>query len=50
VGLNDLAARLVIYRSLQILHERPVAPHIQGLGPVTDGEDGFMKIESILEQ
>ena len=49
VRLNNVAAGPVIDGGIQILNERPVAPDIEALRAVADGEDWFVQIESILE-
>jgi hypothetical protein len=54
VGFNYLAARAVIDGGVEdgfeILNEGAVAPDIEGLCAVADGEDGFVEIEGVLEQ
>ena len=54
MGFNHLAARAVVDGGVEdgfeILNEGAVAPDIEGLCAVADGEDGFVEIEGVLEQ
>ena len=50
VRLDHFPARLMVYPCLQILNQGPIAPDIQGLRSVTNGEDRLVKIECVLQQ
>jgi hypothetical protein len=50
MGLNDLPAGAVIDGGLQVLNQGAVAPYIQRLGAVADGEDGLLEVEGVLEE
>jgi len=54
VGFNHLAARAVVDGGVEdgfeILNEGAVAPDIEGLCAVADGEDWLVEIEGVLEQ
>lgn len=54
MSLGDSAAGLVVdgrvENAFEILDERAVAPDVEGLRPVTDGENGLVEVEGVLEQ
>jgi len=54
VGFNYVTARAVIDGGVEdgfeILNKSAVAPDVEGLCAVADGEDGLVEIEGVLEQ
>jgi hypothetical protein len=50
MGFGDLPASLVIDRGGQVLSQRTALPDIEGLRPITDAKQGFMQVESILQE
>ena len=48
--LDHLAAGAMIDRGLQILNQRAVAPDIQTLSTVADGQDRLVEVEGVLKQ
>jgi hypothetical protein len=49
VRIKHGAAGAVVDRRFDVLDKRPVAPDIQGLCPVADGEDWLVEIECVLQ-
>jgi hypothetical protein len=54
VGVGDGASRAVVHGDAadggQVLNEGAVAPDVEGLGAVADGEDGLLEVEGVLEE
>jgi len=50
MSMGNGAARLMIHRSLQVLDQGAVAPDVERLRAVADGENGLLEIECILQQ
>jgi hypothetical protein len=50
VGIHDRATGAMIHLGLYVLNQGAVAPDIEGLGAVADGEDGLLEVEGVLKQ
>ena len=54
MGLEDGAFRGVVYGGADfggdVLDQRAVAPDVEGLDALADGEDGFVEVEGVLDE
>jgi len=48
--IGNSAPRLMIHFGLDVLDQGPVAPDVERLGAVTDGKNGLLEVEGVLQQ